>query len=192
MNPHIWLLAQKIIGGTYGKQKLALSHYKGGSILEIGCSIGNIAEAFRGKVERYLGQDIDEAAIRAARKRLPDFEFMTSDLAAIDERFDYVMVAGVLHHVDDETAVEMLSHAKRLCRGSIMSFDPLPVPPGSGPVRKLIGAIEQGQWIRTYGELGELYKSAGLDPVEEPVWHLSATLGSWPEITDLAVLTAKA
>jgi 2-polyprenyl-3-methyl-5-hydroxy-6-metoxy-1,4-benzoquinol methylase len=117
--PRLWLAAQQLIGGTRDKSALALRHYSGQArVLEIGCSLGNVSDAFR-QLEgiSYTGIDIDASAIAIARCRFSDrsnFRFETSpieELSQKGERYDYVVIAGVLHHLDDRSAQSMIANS---------------------------------------------------------------------------------
>lgn len=190
---HFWLAAQKLIGGTYGKRRLALSHYAGGSVLEIGCSVGNVSEAFVGRTSDFLGQDIDEKAIQLAAQRLSSLKFSSEPLETLDREFDYVMIAGVLHHVDKATCLELLRQAKRLTarNGTIMSYDPLPVRANASIPRKIIGGMEAGQFLRPVDDLVSLYQDTDISVSDSYVFPLSAWKTAIPEIFDVAVVVAK-
>ncbi|MCJ9729397.1 bifunctional 2-polyprenyl-6-hydroxyphenol methylase/3-demethylubiquinol 3-O-methyltransferase UbiG [Bradyrhizobium sp. PRIMUS42] len=190
---HFWLAAQKLIGGTYGKQRLALSHYPGGSVLEIGCSVGNVSEAFAGRTNDFLGQDIDERALQIANKRLDTLKFTSEPLEALNRKFDYVMIAGVLHHVDRATSLELVRQAKRLAgpNATIMSYDPLPVHPNASIPRKIIGGMEAGRFLRPLNELVSLYEESGIPVSNSYVYPLPAWKTTIPEIFDLGVVVAK-
>ena len=60
------------------------------------------------------GVDIDQSAIAIAQRRFAtqgNFRFEAvpvEELAKRGERFDYVVIAGMLHHVDDQTAIEII------------------------------------------------------------------------------------
>src|SRR5262245_7172273 len=83
--PRLWLLFQRYLGGTTDKCRLALRHYDGeNDVLEVGCSMGNIATAFiKYTGIRYTGVDIDPIAVRYSRqafRRYPNFDFVCADL----------------------------------------------------------------------------------------------------------------
>jgi len=68
--PGAWLVFQHLFGGTRDKQHLALDCYRGQSrILEIGCSVGNLTDAFLPSGAAYTGIDIDGSAIAHAQRR---------------------------------------------------------------------------------------------------------------------------
>ena len=59
-----------LIGGGCHKRRVARLHYRGAvNVLEVGCSVGNVAQCFINESAiRYVGVDIDEAAIRHAQR----------------------------------------------------------------------------------------------------------------------------
>lgn len=172
--PRLWLLMQKTIGGNACKQKLATEYYNGqGRVLEIGCSVGNISEAFRAfpKVD-FTGIDIDEQAINLAKKRFhneSNFNFSVrslEDLSVQGEMFDYVIFAGMLHHVDDNTALQLLLDALKCTRvgGMLVIYEPETVRPTDGWFFRFFYAMfEQGAFLRSRCDLQRLVKDAGID-----------------------------
>src|SRR4051794_6084407 len=99
--PHLWLVAQKMIGGTRDKSALALRHYSNQTrIVEVGCSLGNLSDAYR-KLDgiSYTGVDIDSSAIEIARQRFAsqkNFQFEAvpvEELARRGAQYDYVVIA---------------------------------------------------------------------------------------------------
>ena len=105
-----------MIGCNASKQALATEYYCGQKrVLEIGCSVGNVSAAFRAFPEvAFTGMDIDKDAIAQAKRRFrkyPNFNFSLSSLEELSlrgETFDYVLFAGMLHHVDDNTGLQLL------------------------------------------------------------------------------------
>lgn len=198
--PEAWLFAQKLIGGTPDKKRLALRHYAGQQrILEIGCSVGNLADAFLNcNGAEYTGIDIDEAALAVARRRFagrPTFSFRGDSLEALKAeggRWDYVLIAGVLHHVDDATARAMLESCARLCTpgGCVVVSEPVPLRPGDGAAFRFIHSIEQGQFLRETATLMPMIKEARLTitDCEEPL--IGPGITSSPKIMRFALIRA--
>jgi 2-polyprenyl-3-methyl-5-hydroxy-6-metoxy-1,4-benzoquinol methylase len=168
--PRLWLFAQHVVGCNGAKKELALRHYRGERrVLEIGCSAGNIASAFA-KAD-YTGIDIDEGALALARRRFggrPNFRFQQislADLAASGAEFDYVLFAGILHHVPDDVATEMLVEALSLVAegGTLVISEPEAVRPGDGIVLRLFYKLEQGRFLRSREALEALVRRAGVN-----------------------------
>lgn len=200
--PRAWLLAQTLIGGTPDKKRLALRHYSGQrNILEIGCSVGNLADAFVGlKGITYTGVDIDEAALAVARQRFsgnPNFRFRNDPLemlAAESARWDYVLIAGVLHHVDQPTADAMIRDCLAVLApgGSLVVSEPVPLRTGDGPAFRLIHRVEQGRFLRETEHLGAMLQHAGLTIqfCEEPL--IGPGLLPYPKMMRFALIKAVA
>lgn len=172
--PRLWLLMQNIIGGNASKQALAIEHYRGQKrVLEIGCSVGNISAAFCAFPHvLFTGIDIDRHALDVARRRFrnhSNFRFSLSSLEELSyqgETFDYVLFAGMLHHVDDATGLQLLRDAVACTahNGRIVIYEPeAPRPSDSLIARCFCAVFEQGAFLRSRNELRRLAEYAGID-----------------------------
>lgn len=94
-----------------------------GSVFEFGCGYGRLALAF--EPERYIGFDINKAALQEARRCCPQHKFAEELCEA-----DTFLAHTVLLHVDDE-AMERLAQRMRAYR------------------RVVIGEIVGRRWRRT-------------------------------------------
>ncbi len=74
---------------------------EGASVLEIGCSTGDLLAALKPK--RGVGVDLSPATIALARNKHPDLEFVVGDAhnLSIDEKFDYIVMSDVVGYLDD-------------------------------------------------------------------------------------------
>jgi cyclopropane fatty-acyl-phospholipid synthase-like methyltransferase len=171
--PNLWLFMQRIIGGNASKQRLATEYYCGqGAVLEIDCSVGNISEAFLRFPEIiFTGIDIDEKALAVAQRRFHDlgnFRFSLrslQELSSAGESFDYVLFAGMLHHVDDTTAECLLRDALSCttANGTIVIYEPEAVRDKDGWFFRLFYALfEQGAYLRSRDALEALVTRAGV------------------------------
>lgn len=171
---------QRIIGGNASKQALATEYYcNQRRVLEIGCSVGNISEAFLQFPEiSFTGIDIDEKALAVAQRRFQgvgNFRFSLrslQELSRAGERFDYVLFAGMLHHVDDETAELLLRDALNCttANGTIVIYEPEAVRDQDGWFFRLFYALfEQGAFLRSRDALEALVIGAGvkLEQIED-------------------------
>lgn len=171
--PRLWLLMQNSIGGNVSKQKLATEFYVGQKrVLEIGCSVGNISAAFLAFPQiTFTGIDIDKHAIALAKKRFhdkPNFKFCLSslqELARQGETFDYVLFAGILHHVNDTTGLQLIRDAVRLTDrgGQLVIYEPEP-PRESDTwlLHRFCSALERGTFLRSRNTLCCLVERGGI------------------------------
>lgn len=171
--PRLWLLMQNLIGGNACKQALATERYQGQKrILEIGCSVGNISAVFRRYPDiEFTGIDIDCNAIELAKFRFRDeknFKFSLrslEELASRGETFDYVLFAGMLHHVDDATGLKLLGDAVKCTasNGLLVIYEPEAVRPEDGWFFRCFYALfEQGTFLRSRNELNNLVERSGI------------------------------
>lgn len=76
-------------------------------ILEVGCGAGFSAEYLRGHYQTYTGIDYSSNLIDYARNTVsyPDVAFHAVDLHQFksNEKFDVIVMIGVLHHIPDVT-----------------------------------------------------------------------------------------
>ena len=178
--PRLWLLMQNTIGGNACKQALATEHYHGQKrVLEIGCSVGNISEVFCAFPDiEFSGIDIDPHAIKLAKHRFrnyPNFSFSLSSLEEFSRKcvkFDYVLFAGILHHVDVDVGIQLLRDAVKCTAngGAIVIYEPEAVKSSDNWFFRFFYAhFEQGLFLRSRENLLHLVERAGitLQSVEE-------------------------
>lgn len=184
--PRLWLVFQALFGATRDKQRIALSFLSGRKqVLEIGCSLGVVSAVFREKASIcYLGIDIDEQAIRYAQKRFeayPHMQFATQSLEALvksGRRFDYVLFANILHHVDDELATVLLRYAFKAMSGAgvIVLMEPDVLHPDDGLLVRALYQLERGQFRRPLKDLIALAEGVGIRITEAGVQDISIGL----------------
>lgn len=185
-HPRLWLAFQAVFGATRDKRAIALSFLQGRkSVLEIGCSLGVVAEAFRRKDSvRYLGIDIDEQAIEQARERFKSYTHMEFLAQSLDQlvqqgrRFDYVLFANILHHVDDDLAGVLLKQAASAVgtNGVIVLMEPDVLHPQDGWLVRLLYRLERGQYRRPVEDLAKLAKEAGIHLAQSDTRDISIGL----------------
>jgi 2-polyprenyl-3-methyl-5-hydroxy-6-metoxy-1,4-benzoquinol methylase len=183
ISPRAFELFQFWIGGTIAKRDLVLRYYSNQKrILEVGCSIGNIASAFRGLNVDYIGLDVDASAVDYAQrkfKRRGAFSFVCGNLweHQFDHEFDYIVFSAILHHVDDVTAISHLEYCKKILspRGTVLVSDPIRPRSTDSTLVKLYRKMERGQYVRTFEELSALIaKVQGLRVVEHTCQPVTA------------------
>lgn len=119
---------QGLLGGRNARKWVVKNVWKirgREKIVDIGCGPATILKYLPHDVE-YLGFDISENYIRAARKRFSGRgTFLLGSahdfLNHLDDRFtgaDLVLCNGLLHHLSDEEASEVLELSKRIMKSN--------------------------------------------------------------------------
>jgi len=88
-----------------------------GRILELGCSDGAVTRALHDRGHDATGLDLNAKKVELARERHPGIRFIhacAGDPVLADERFDTVLLAEILEHVDEATGDRILDQALRM------------------------------------------------------------------------------
>lgn len=125
----------------------------GDRILDLGCGDGALSEHV-GEAE-YTGIDHNRDYVDMAerRHRGPARTFVCADLADLVDAgagsYDVVSLIGVLHHLDDALAVDVLATALRLLtpEGRIVTVDPV-FHPDQRAVARVLMALDRGRFVR--------------------------------------------
>lgn len=88
------------------------------SVLDVGCGIGRWADALKGQIGLYVGTDFSPELIKIANQRFRDLnEFRFLNLSAQESNksnlgvgFDTVLIAGVLHYLNDVDVKKVLEN----------------------------------------------------------------------------------
>lgn len=144
-------------------------------VLDVGCGTGD-AMNYLGDIAGYHGFDTDPVAIEFARKQAAktnrgrwQFEVGIVDRAVIDRLAPTrVMLCGLLHHLSDEQAVDLLraaataSSVKRIATCDVVYL------PGKH-LSNLFAWLDRGRFVRNVAGYRSLIARAGLRIVEEKV-----------------------
>jgi ubiquinone/menaquinone biosynthesis C-methylase UbiE len=125
-NPRFYELFQKFLGGDNAKKWLVKNVWaprSGDVIVDIGCGSGNILEYLPPDIQ-YLGIDTSEEYIRSARRRFAAggtfFLGTAQDFVNQNNSYfgsaDLVLCNGLLHHLSDCEALEVLELSKRIMK----------------------------------------------------------------------------
>jgi SAM-dependent methyltransferase len=131
---------------------------KGNKILDIGCGTAEILY-YLPKVE-YVGLDMNQAYIDYAKKRFGNRgkflnqrvrEGIVNELSLFD--FDRVLAKGVLHHLNDDEAIQLFELARSALKhgGRLITFDGCYVK-GQPWLARLILSKDRGKYVRTKDE----------------------------------------
>jgi len=154
--PRIYNLFSRIGGGD--ALALIVEKYirpkEGDKILDIGCGTAEILPHLP-SVE-YVGLDMDQTYIQYAKKRFGNRgEFFAKRLSTgvISELslsgFDKVLAIGVLHHLNDDEAIQLFELASLALRpgGRLITLDGCYVK-GQSWLTRLILSRDRGQYVR--------------------------------------------
>jgi SAM-dependent methyltransferase len=135
------------------------------TVLEVGCGSGAVSTFLHETGYRVTGVDTSLPQVRKAYERCPDASFIVGSIESLTppaERYDAVCFFDVLEHLDDPLA--MLAAAGSHARPGTLFVATVPAQ------RALHSAIDDlsGHKKRyERGELAELFRTAGLDQIEE-------------------------
>jgi ubiquinone/menaquinone biosynthesis C-methylase UbiE len=117
---------ENILGGRNARKWLAKAFWKlkgGEAVVDLGCGPGTILKYLPPDVD-YVGVDISENYIRAARKRFSakgtfflgtTIDFLNHNGTRLNSA-DLVLCNGLLHHLSDHEAIEVLELSKRIMK----------------------------------------------------------------------------
>ncbi|MDP8298874.1 MAG: NAD-dependent epimerase/dehydratase family protein, partial [Candidatus Tantalella remota] len=139
-----------------------------GSILDYGCGVGLISKYlethFDPEKARITGYDISTESIKKAGTKTENVVF-TSDINEVGkEKYNAIIVANVLHHIDREERAAFLRKVKSLLAddGYIFIFEHNPYNPATRIIVKLSILDENTSLLRA-GESCRLLREAGVD-----------------------------
>jgi SAM-dependent methyltransferase len=126
--------------------------FVGMTVLDIGCGPADIL-AYLDDVD-YVGFDISQSYITQARRKFKNkgrfhCKYLeTSDLNDV-KPVDVVLALGVLHHLDDKTAVEVIQLALKALKpgGRLLTMDPC-IDPMQNPIARFLALLDRGQNVR--------------------------------------------
>jgi 2-polyprenyl-3-methyl-5-hydroxy-6-metoxy-1,4-benzoquinol methylase len=163
--PRIYQLFQSVVGASRSRAVLANEHLcapRGGKVLDIGCGTGEIIE-YLSDVS-YTGFDPNPAYVdHAIAKYGTKGDFRVGSISNppdLSGPYDLVMALGVLHHLDNEDALEMLGLAAQEIRpGSpVVTVDPVI----SNDQSRLAGFVvrqDRGRFVRHVKEYESLART---------------------------------
>ncbi len=137
------------------------------AVLEIGCGPGHWSSVLR-HARSYTGIDWNARHIEVARARYGTAQarFICGDLGdpallADIPPLDAVIGIGILHHLDDQTALAVLSKAADLLvpGGQFIGIEPV-LHARQNPIARLLKALDSGRHIRTAPAYQALFPKA--------------------------------
>lgn len=162
--PFFYSISQKLMSATAFRKKIVVNFVKKkpSNILDIGCGPAEILENLKGI--SYYGFDINKNYIKSAKKNyLSNCSFFCQKFSANkikkNIRFDYVLLLGLLHHLQDEEINLLLIEIKKVLKkkGKLLTLDNVYIDNQNFIAKKLIN-LDRGQHVRTKNEYIKLLK----------------------------------
>ncbi|MBI4323022.1 MAG: class I SAM-dependent methyltransferase [Candidatus Omnitrophica bacterium] len=145
-----WILEAGFNGERIVLKQEGLQHI--GDVLDLGCGTGVFANMFR--PTSYVGIDINQGYIKRARKKHPTHRFLVMDGRALDftsQSFDAVVISGVIHHLEDQDAIAILTEAARVLKpgiGRLIMWEDVPTRSRYNLIGSLVHQFDLGDHIR--------------------------------------------
>ena len=155
--PFVYSLLQGLIRGRRAYRVFVDDYVRpqtGDRVLDIGCGTAEILSYL--PVVDYVGVDVSEAYVEAARKRYPDgTRFIAQNVQSTDvdlvgsASFDLVIAIGVIHHLPDDAAHDLFRLAATALKpsGRFVALDACYAAEQS-PVARFLLSRDRGRHIR--------------------------------------------
>lgn len=138
-------------------------------VLDLGCGPAAFLSAYAhiGGFT-YVGFDPNERYIDKARLRFPEAELHVGAVPDVVDKisgpFDLAVAQGVLHHVDDQSAIELAGFAAShlAAGGRLVAIDPV-LFAGQHLVASMLAHLDRGKYVRRVDEYRTIVEAA-FDP----------------------------
>ncbi len=156
--PSLFLFFRGLLEADFREIRRAIQEYLPDSenqrILDIACGPGAFSVLFAADI--YVGVDINQGYIEYAKRQYKG-TFHVMDARHIefsDDSFDGVLVYGLLHHLNDDDAREVLKGVARVLKpsGRALIIEDIPSESRLNVVGHLLHRIENGHFIRSAEE----------------------------------------
>jgi len=138
-------------------------------VLDVGCGPGTNADQFHHA--DYVGIDWNERYIRDAQRR-HNGRFVLGDVenfsVPLDERFDFILVNSLLHHIGDTATRRLLSHLTGLLteKGHIHIIEL--VLPANASVPRFLARSDRGEFPRSLSVWRQIFSEGFEEVIFEP------------------------
>ena len=155
--PFIYDFFQEIVGGNAARRKFIREIVRaqpGDKVIDVGCGPAKMIEWLPDV--NYVGIDVSESYIESAQMKYGNKGvFLVGDTRTLekDERLmdaDIVLCSALLHHLNDEEALDLMRFAHRALKqnGRLVTGDPCWVP-NQGFISRRVVSMDRGKNVRT-------------------------------------------
>jgi SAM-dependent methyltransferase len=154
--PACYRLFKAALSGHFGRRAYVRDYLRpkaGDRVLDIGCGLGDVLE-YLPDVD-YLGLDLSPKYVESARARFGSrgqFLCRSVEELVIEEpaSFDIVMANGVVHHLDDTSAIRLYNMARVALKpeGRFVAIDGT-FAEGQSPLARILVKNDRGKFVRT-------------------------------------------
>ena len=139
----------------------AINPIEGHKLLDAACGTGILKPCC--SPAWYVGIDIDTKRVTEARNQYKTVDFISSDagkLAFKKNSFDIILASGLFHHVNDQTAYNILSEFKRVLSadGRVIVIEAIWPQHRYNLLGVLGRKMDQGNFVRHSWEYESLFK----------------------------------
>jgi SAM-dependent methyltransferase len=165
-SPYLFNLFEKFAGVGSARKRFVddyIAPFDGASVLDIGCGTGEILDYMPEHI-KYVGFDFSQKYIEHAKNKYGSrgkfyCESVSSDINALhDNAFDFVFSLGVIHHLNEDEALRLISKAKTYLKpgGVFVTMDPVYVD-GQSKISKFLIDNDRGEYVRNLNGYRELF-----------------------------------
>jgi len=176
-HPTVWAMFRQLLDsafGLYSKRTVLLQKWgvDQGTVLDVACGTGQ----FHYITEKgYLGVDLNQEFIERAQQLhgRPGVQFRQCDVKDLrDEGIEYdtVLLVGILHHVDEQTARNLLQTLHGMTKKQMVMMEV--IQEQTNPLGWLIKNNDRGEYVRNWAPLSRMISECGFVQREAQFLHL--------------------
>ena len=163
--PTFYSSLQFLLARPRSREQIVSQHIRpqqGNRIIDIGCGPGDIVP-YLGDVE-YVGIDHQPSYVKQAKEKWPRATFICLDATDLSSlpvgTFEIALAMGVLHHLDDYGARQLLSNARQLLKaqGRLITLDTA-FTDRQNPIARFLAKSDRGRYVRHIDDLSKLARS---------------------------------